>query len=323
MAILPNETPLQAVTRQAWNLKLLTKTQRARKDVVMVAVKNDGRVLEFASEELRADREVAFAAITQTGQALYHVDPELKTDRVLVLLAIENFGGALAAADISLKNDKQVVTVALQKNPRALQYASMRLQSDPELAWFAVTKDGRALEYVSPTLKDDRDLVLAALNAPISRGMVAGYISERLQKDREIALLSVGIDGRSLWVFASNFAKDFGVVHKAISNAGIAYTYADISLRADPQLLKLALDNQGKNEFKLIVKAIAPPLVKKLKKVLSWGERVNKLPPSMLYQAIDGIVAGDIHAQLKSQSAGVPSVDTKTKDKPVAKRARI
>ena len=53
---------------------------RNDRDLVLAAVKQDGRSLWDASEELRNDRGIVLAAVKQDGTALYYASEELKKD---------------------------------------------------------------------------------------------------------------------------------------------------------------------------------------------------------------------------------------------------
>ncbi len=55
--------------------------------MVLVAVKQDGTALKYASPELRAAREVVLAAVQRDGMALYYASPELVLDPELMLMA--------------------------------------------------------------------------------------------------------------------------------------------------------------------------------------------------------------------------------------------
>jgi hypothetical protein len=55
-----------------------TESIRNDKEVVMTAVSNDGRELEFASRGLRNDKEVVMAAVCQWGHALEYASTSLK-----------------------------------------------------------------------------------------------------------------------------------------------------------------------------------------------------------------------------------------------------
>ena len=53
---------------------LTAAPRRADKEVVMAAVQQDGRALQYAAEPLRADRKVVLAAVQQNGGALEHFE---------------------------------------------------------------------------------------------------------------------------------------------------------------------------------------------------------------------------------------------------------
>jgi hypothetical protein len=55
--------------------------------VVLAVVQQNGKALEYASEELRGDREVVLAAVQQHWGALEYASEGLKGDREVVLAA--------------------------------------------------------------------------------------------------------------------------------------------------------------------------------------------------------------------------------------------
>ena len=60
------------------------------KDFMLEVVKNDGRALQFASEELKADREVVKAAMKQDLRALQFASEALKVDKNFILEAVND-----------------------------------------------------------------------------------------------------------------------------------------------------------------------------------------------------------------------------------------
>ena len=50
----------------------------------MAEVSNNGRALQYASEELKADKEVVMAAVTNDGLALQYASEELRADKEVV-----------------------------------------------------------------------------------------------------------------------------------------------------------------------------------------------------------------------------------------------
>jgi len=78
------------------------------KEVVVAALKQDGRALQFASEELKGDREVVVAAVKQNGCALEYASEELKGDKEVVVAAVEQDGYALQFATNEIFGDDDV-----------------------------------------------------------------------------------------------------------------------------------------------------------------------------------------------------------------------
>lgn len=55
------------------------------KEIVMEAVKENGRALEHASKELQNDHEIVMEAVKEDGDALRHASKELQNDREIVM----------------------------------------------------------------------------------------------------------------------------------------------------------------------------------------------------------------------------------------------
>ena len=175
-------------------------------ELLLAAVRKDGRALQYASAELQADRGLVLAAVRKDGRALQYASAELQADRELVLAAVRN-GRALKYASAELQADRELVLAAVRKNGRALKYASAELQADREVllllgfqALFyapaelraerefvltVVQKYGSALDCASAELRDDREVVLAAVQ---SYSGALRYASAAQQADYDILL---------------------------------------------------------------------------------------------------------------------------------------
>ena len=77
------------------------------REVVMAAVKQNGRALARASLELRGFRAVVLEAVKQDGTALKYVSDELRGDREVVLKAVKQSGLALGFASANLRGDQE------------------------------------------------------------------------------------------------------------------------------------------------------------------------------------------------------------------------
>ncbi len=114
-------------------------------------------------ESLKKDREVVLVAVQQDGGSLYYADESLKKDRDLVLAAVQQRGDTLYYADESLKKDREFVLAAVQKHGYALEYADESLKKDREIVLAAVQQSGLALQYADTSFKKDREINLAAV----------------------------------------------------------------------------------------------------------------------------------------------------------------
>lgn len=63
------------------------------KEIILSAVKENGKLLEYASPELQNDKEVVIEALKQDAEALEFASEELKNDKDIILLGVKR--GAL------------------------------------------------------------------------------------------------------------------------------------------------------------------------------------------------------------------------------------
>ena len=144
-----------------WFLGLLP-TLRADRGFVLDAVRQNGLVLEYASETLKNDRVVVLAAIRQDARAIEMAAPH----PTFLLSATQRFFNVLGHVDSppTLQADRAFMLDAVAQNGLVLQYASETLKNDRSLVLAAVTQNGLALQYVCDALREDREIILAAVN---------------------------------------------------------------------------------------------------------------------------------------------------------------
>jgi hypothetical protein len=146
------------------------------KEIILTAVSNDSRALQYASEELKADKEFVLAAISQDGRALEYASPELKNDKEVVLAAISNDSRALQYASKSLQKDNEVrlqigwdkKIEELKDKPYDFKFVNKAIQGDKEVV-IDLMKDNPnyvsfIFEHASPALQNDKEVVLAAIS---------------------------------------------------------------------------------------------------------------------------------------------------------------
>jgi len=101
----------------------------------------DFKALDYKFSIFYGDREFVLVAVKENGSTLQYASDVLKADREIVLEAIRNSrGDALEWASNELKGDREIVLEAVSKYGSNLQYASDKLKADPEIALTALEK---------------------------------------------------------------------------------------------------------------------------------------------------------------------------------------
>merc|ERR1712194_408012 len=92
---------------------------RSDREIVMVAVDQNLRALEFAGVELRINREFVSAAVKKIA-ARRAAAEALRSDREFVLASSEKKGFALRFASDQSRSGREVVLAAVEKDVSAL-----------------------------------------------------------------------------------------------------------------------------------------------------------------------------------------------------------
>mmetsp|Transcript_44837 Transcript_44837/g.106403 ORF Transcript_44837/g.106403 Transcript_44837/m.106403 type:complete len:296 (-) Transcript_44837:36-923(-) len=148
---------------QWWMLQDAPEELAADKELIILAVKANGRALESAADSLRADREVVMAAVTQDGIALKWVDETLRGDPEVAKKACSHSGMALWWASDAMRRNREVVAVAVRQDGRALEAACEELRSEPEIVASAIRTAPAMLQFATPELLGDGDFLLPCL----------------------------------------------------------------------------------------------------------------------------------------------------------------
>jgi hypothetical protein len=148
---------LAAVKNNGRALEYASDDLRGDKEVVLAAVKNDGSAIEFASASLQKDKDVLLASVKNNIYALYYY-PELKDDKDIFMSA-SAIGYSLQFASPALRNDKEFILSLVKKNGMVLEYASFALKQDKDVIYAALTQNGNALWHLPLDILD-QDIVL-------------------------------------------------------------------------------------------------------------------------------------------------------------------
>lgn len=162
---------------------------RSDRDMILLAVTEDGESLWLASGELWADRKMVHAAVSYglCSCALQCAAAELRVDRDILLVAVRHRGSQPEDASAALREDREVVLAAARQAGEALEFASDRWraswlvvyatvrqrdlapqfatqwQRDRGIVLEAVSQDARAIRFADWNLRSDEDFFIAVL----------------------------------------------------------------------------------------------------------------------------------------------------------------
>jgi hypothetical protein len=158
------------------------------RDTVILAVKNDGSALQFASDDLKSDREVVLAAVKNNGYALEYASYDLTSDREVVLVAINKNSMALQFTDDDLKNDRNFIMKAIKELDMGyiLFNAGETLKSDREVLLVAIKSYQGAFHFASEHLKTDINFIRRCI---LANHGVYDVIPEYFKEDKIIKII--------------------------------------------------------------------------------------------------------------------------------------
>lgn len=215
-------------------------------EVVLAAVKRDGRALMYASDELRDDRCVVRAAVEMSPIALSYASEKLRHDSEFMMDVIEANPHAFAFAPDALRDDRTFVFNALARTHSSivLMCASDRLRCDRDMVMHVIDSlcDEDVIMALMETWWDDLEVLLVAVYT--FPGLLK-YAPERVRHDRDTVLAAVRVEGCALSGVPDEFRDDREIVLAAVSNFGGALEYASETLRADREIVLAAVENGG------------------------------------------------------------------------------
>eukprot|EP00547_Thalassionema_nitzschioides_P017244 CAMPEP_0194244600 /NCGR_PEP_ID=MMETSP0158-20130606/11645_1 /TAXON_ID=33649 /ORGANISM="Thalassionema nitzschioides, Strain L26-B" /LENGTH=230 /DNA_ID=CAMNT_0038980145 /DNA_START=148 /DNA_END=836 /DNA_ORIENTATION=- len=146
---------LAGVSKYGIHLAHTVKTEnnnclRNDKQIVLVAVQQNGHALKFASEGLKQDPDVVMKAVQQSGQALQYASLYLRrNNKAIVLAAVRQNGKALEHAGPLLREKEEIVLEAVRQNKAALQFAGPSCRSNTLVIIEVVRQDPGCLKFSS------------------------------------------------------------------------------------------------------------------------------------------------------------------------------
>lgn len=196
-------------------------------------------IFVFFPYQLAEDYDLALIAIKQDGLNLKYASYEMHDNEEIVLMASDKINYAFDFATDRLKNNKEFIKKILVKNGRALQYLSAKYQDDKELVLLAI-QDNDSLQYVSKRLKNDQEVIKACFNVHNNHSVLRD-IGVHLKADIDFMLPFLKIEPKSFIYCSEEIRKNREIVEMVLAKNGEVYSAIGRDLKNDKKLLLLAL----------------------------------------------------------------------------------
>ena len=232
-------TAIATVERFGLDLKYVGRFRKDR-EVVMDAVKENGFALEFADRSLQNDREVVMAAVTENGLAFEFASDTLRNDNDAVMAAITIDPNAFQFAGKKPRDDDTIVSYVLDQSFYYIHFASERIREREYLQ--RVTDDPTYINEI----RKDYITVPIALAALRQNGMLYRNLPVRLKHIPDIVTAALENNGRSIMYMVEHDLfghKDYLLL--ALQTYGLALKYATDELKADPDVVFAAVQQDG------------------------------------------------------------------------------
>lgn len=220
---------------------------RNNSNIVMKAVSKNGDSLKYASDELRDDWYVVMKAVNQRGEALRYASDRLKNNYQVVLEAVARDGDALQYASEELKMNYSVVLTAILEKSSTIVYSP--LKNDYTFIMQNIGGGIKRLKLLSDEMKDNYDVVLKLVQHD---GRNIQYASERLIRDRSIALAAIEADGNHMFenqcflpLLPYSMLDDDEIVAKSIEKCPFELNHASDRLKNNYEISKKMVKNHG------------------------------------------------------------------------------
>jgi hypothetical protein len=146
-----------------FNLGLQLREHRSDREIVIAAVRRDGRNLQYAPYHLQDDLEVVMASLRYQNYSGYKfASPMLKRNEQVINSAVRGCSSVLLEMDEDLQNDIELVELAIDCHFDAIINLQPIFQENYDVNLRAARQNYRAYKYMSMKFQLDANIALAA-----------------------------------------------------------------------------------------------------------------------------------------------------------------
>jgi hypothetical protein len=197
------------------------------------------------SDELKKDRDIVLLAIKKDGRNFEYLDDEFKVDGEIIKASFKTkhipFREIFINAPSSVLNEPEIANFCLKKDLRTLEYLNENYSDNKQLL---IDLKVCTLEYMSDKLKHDKDVVL---NCVSQLGNKLQFASADLQDDYDVVLTAVKNEGDALRYASERLRTDPKIVKAAIRNDWTAASYISDEARSNKDIILYAIKKDFDN----------------------------------------------------------------------------
>lgn len=176
---------MKAIESNSENFKYIGENLKDDREIVFLAVVEDGNLILEAKNYFLSDIELLQIAIGDCPQVLRYLSKEILEQVLTESYVIEKLqldGINLQYMPFEYKVEKKFCTMAIESNWKAYQFClCQEIIEDRQLALNLVKKDGLILEFFCEEFKKDIEIIIAAItNNKEAKNFISESIKDRI-----------------------------------------------------------------------------------------------------------------------------------------------
>lgn len=238
----PEKFILKLIKQNGRALQYISDEFKNNEEIVRIAINQNGNALKYANGKLQNKKKIVLAAVEQNGEAIKYASHKLKNNKQIALAAVKQNGSALKYVGHKFKNNKQIVLAIIEQNGRILKYGNHKLKNNEEIVRIAVKQNGDILQYASNTLKNNESIVLDAV---AQSGRALKYVNHKLKNSERVALTAVTQNADALQYVSDQLKNNKKVVLTAVTQNADTLQYASDPLKNNEKIVLTAVMQNG------------------------------------------------------------------------------
>lgn len=243
---------LLAVENNGLALNFVPDTFKNDEDIVLAAINQNPYAIEFASIEQKKKRNIIIRVVEQmdNSKILKYIDPSFYNDKEIILLAIKNNQKNCVLPYVSdeLKNDFDIILAAVKKNAYALEYASDNLKNNYDIGIEAVKNIPCSIKFLSTELRNNPEIIKTAINYDINgECTIMRHASVYIRKRHDIGMLAVGKNCYNYNYLLNPLQSDKAIIFEALNNSLVILKSVLSKVKLNTEIFNHVVENMIKN----------------------------------------------------------------------------